>query len=91
MHTGVEHQGRIKIDLTKAFGNRYKSPKKSKNSTASSRGLEDAIHVNIVFTLGDKAGILLVQAMKGNKCVGTAKIDYGKTHKRTNVKSAGLR
>lgn len=41
--------------------------------------------------LGNEKGVLDVEARHNRKPVGTAKIDYGKTHIKRTVRSAGLR
>lgn len=83
IETDVKKEGSIMLDLRKSY-------KRTKRNDGSHDGHE-AIKVAIVFKMGSERGTLVVEALHGAKVVGTAKIDYARTHARHIVsQSAGL-
>lgn len=79
----VKREGSITLNLSKTY-------KRSKGDDGNHLGHE-AVNVGIVIKMGSEKGILVVEALHGKKVVGTAKIDYARTHARQPIsQSAGL-
>lgn len=79
---GVEHQGKIYLDLSRS----YEPPDASTDDHAT----HEPVPIKIVIRIGSEKGILFVEALHERSVVGTAKIDYGKTNARRAVRSAGV-
>lgn len=79
----MKKEGEITLDLRDVL-------KRSKRNDGSNSGAE-AVDIVIVFKMGNERGTIVVEALHGKKVVGTAKIDYARTHARQIVsQSAGL-
>lgn len=82
-YADVKREGSINLDLNKTY-------KRSKHSDESDEGHE-AIKITIVMKMGNERGTLMIEALHGTKVVGTAKINYARTHTRQIMsQSAGL-
>jgi len=74
-------------EITLNLSNTYKRQKK----TDGSSDRHEAVKIGVVIKMGSERGTLAVEALHGRKVVGTAKIDYARSHiRRVISQSAGL-
>lgn len=87
LHADVKVEGEITLDLREALKDTIKTGKR-KDGT---HGGQEIVPIAIVFKMGSERGTIVVEAYHGKKMVGTAKINYAKTHARQIVsQSASL-
>lgn len=75
---GIEHQGKIHLDLSKSYERPWL------NTVVS--GAYEPVPIGIVIKVGSEKGILIAEALYGKTVVGTARIDYTKTNARRPVR-----
>lgn len=77
--SGVEKIGTIRLDI----GRSYKRQAVSVNDAAKA-------DIKIVIKLGSDRGVLVVEALHNRTVVGTASIDYTRSHIRKATQMPGL-